>query len=135
MILRLTYEELTALNSAVERIRSTGGGGVAAPPEVLAVLDERAPIEGDVSVDTFAEQRRLLDAIDTVLEHLRNRMDAIILDQYVGSDDAVNAYFDYANVFTARDRLEELGRKMAVDELINGEDAASDDANGVGLPD
>lgn len=136
MILELTYEEMTALNSAAERMRSAGGGGVAAPPEVLAVLDERAPLHGDVSVDTLREQRRLLAALDAILDHLHHRMDALVLEQYVGSDDAVNAYFDYANVLTARARLDALGHEMrAVAEIINGDDAGSDEPDQIGLAD
>lgn len=119
MILKLSYEELTALNSAAQRMRDGVGGGVAAPPEAIAALDERLPLRGDVAVDSPEEQARLLAAIDAVLAHLRERMDALILEQYVGAEDPVNAYFDYANVLTARHRLFELGRRMrAVNEVI-----------------
>ena len=119
MILELTYEEVTALNSAAERIRGAGGGGVAAPPEALAALHERLPLQGDVSIRTVADQARLLRAVDVVLGHLKQRMDALVLEQYVGADDAVNAYFDYANVLTARARLHTLGQEMrAMTELI-----------------
>ena len=112
MILQLTYEEVTALNSAAERMLGERGGGVAAPPEALASLDERLPLQGDIAVDTLDDHGRLLDALDAVLEHLRDRMDALILEQYVGADDAVNAYFDYANVLTARHRLQQIGHEM-----------------------
>ena len=119
MILELTYEEVTALNSAAERIRGPGGGGVAAPPAALAALDERLPLRGDVSVDSSAEQARLLRAMDIVLDHLKQRMDALVLEQYVGADDPVNAYFDYANVLTIRHRLHQIGVRMrAVDAVI-----------------
>lgn len=113
MILELSYEEMTALNSAVERMRNAGRGGVAAPPEALAALDERLPLQGDISVGTLSEHHRLLRAMDGVLRHLKQRMDVILVEQYVGADDAVNAYFDYANVFTARHRLHRMGEKMA----------------------
>ena len=119
MILELSYEEVTALNSAAERIRGGAGGGVAAPPEAIAALDERLPLRGDIAVESPAEQKRLLVALDTVLAHLKQRMDALILEQYVGADDPVNAYFDYANVLTARRRLFELGHRMrVVNEVI-----------------
>ena len=136
MILELTYEEVTALNSAAERIRAAGSGGVAAPPEVLAALDERLPLQGDVSIRTLSDQGRLLTALDFVLDHLRQRMDALVLEQYVGADDAVNAYFDYANVLTARSRLYGVGLEMqARADLLSGEDAESDVADGLGFPD
>lgn len=129
MILELTYEEITALNSAAERILDAGRGGVAAPPEALAALDERLPLQGDVSVASLTEQARLLRALDVVLGHLKERMDALILEQYVGADDPVNAYFDYAYVLTARDRLIRVGRELrAVAGVI--EDARPDDATG-----
>lgn len=123
MILELSYEEITALNSAAERMRGGVGGGVAAPPEAIAALDERLPLRGDIAVDSPAEQERLLAALDAVLAHLRERVDALILEQYVGADDPVNAYFDYANVLTARHRLVGLGRRMrALNEVIRDSD-------------
>ena len=119
MILELSYEEVTALNSAAERIRGGAGGGVAAPPEAIAALDERLPLRGDIAVESPAEQKRLLSALDAVLAHLKQRMDALILEQYVGADDPVNAYFDYANVLTIRQRLHRIGLRMrAVNEVI-----------------
>ena len=128
MILELSYEEVTALNSAAERMRGAGGGGVAAPPEAIAALDERLPLQGDIAVDTPAEQTRLLRALDAVLDHLKQRMDALVLEQYVGADDPVNAYFDYANVLTARQRLHRIGLRMkAVHEVIRDSGLGDDD--------
>ena len=119
MILELTYEEVTALNSAAERMRGSSAGGVAAPPEAIAALDEHLPLAGDISVHSAVEQARLLRALDAVLAHLRSRMDTLILEQYVGADDPVNAYFDYANVLTARHRLVQIGNRLrAVDRVI-----------------
>lgn len=113
MILRLSFEEVTALNSAAERLLSApGGGSVMAPPEALAELESRLPLEGDISVVTLASQARLDGALTLVLDHLRRRMDAVIIDQYVGSDDSINAYFDYAYVLATRARLSELGHEM-----------------------
>ncbi len=129
MILELTYEEVTALNSAAERMLDAGGGGVAAPPESLAALDERLPLQGDVAIDTVQDQTRLLVALDAVLDHLRHRMDALVLEQYVGADDAVNAYFDYANVLTARHRLLRIGHELrAVADVIS--ETEPDDTDG-----
>ena len=128
MILELSYEEVTALNSAAERMRGAGGGGVAAPPEAIAALDERLPLQGDIAVDTPAEQARLLRAMDAVLDHLKQRMDALVLEQYVGADDPVNAYFDYANVLTARHRLHRIGLRMkAVHEVIRDSELGDDE--------
>lgn len=120
MILRMSFEEITALNSAAGRLISgEGEGNVLAPPECLAELESRLPLGGDISIMTRAEQSRLAGAVEVVLDHLRRRMDTLILEQYVGSDDSVNSFFDYANVLTTRDRLLGMGREMdAIMELI-----------------
>lgn len=136
MILRMSFEEVTALNSAAERLLAASGeGNVLAPPEALMELETRLPLEGDISVMTLPEQSRLLRAVETVLEHLRRRVDAIIVEQYVGSDDSVNAYFDYANVLTTRAQLLGIGREMeAIVELIAGK-ATPENAEGITFPD
>jgi hypothetical protein len=123
MILRMSYEEVTVLNSVRERLLSAwGGGGVAAPPEVLAELETHAPLRGDISVMTLAQQRRLMAAVDYVVEHLKGRMDTLVVELYVGAEDAVNAYFDYANALALRSQLAAMGREMvAMIELMTGE--------------
>lgn len=137
MILRMSFEELTALNSAAERLLSPAeGGGVAAPPEVLAELEARLPLPGDITVTTLAQQRRLQGAVGYVLDHLKRRMDAFTVEQYVGSDDSVNAYFDYANVLNLHVRLEAIGRKMtALVELMIGGSPTAEAAEGISFPD
>lgn len=122
MILKISFEEVTAMNSATERLLSSpSGGGVAAPPEVLAELEAHLPLQGDMSILTLAQQQRLVRAMDYVLDHLKRRMDALIVELYVGADDAVNAYFDYANVLSLRSRLDPMGREMvALIELMTG---------------
>jgi hypothetical protein len=123
MILRMSYEEVAVLNSVMERLLSSwGGGGVAAPPEVLAELETRSPLRGDISVMTLAQQRRLMAAMDYVVEHLKGRMDTLVVELYVGAEDAVNAYFDYANALALRSRVAAMGREMvAMIELMTGE--------------
>lgn len=137
MILRMSFEELSTLNAAVQRLLDEPGrGGVLAPPGVLAELESRMPLSGDISILTLAEQGRLLGAVDTVLDHLKRRMDAFVLEQYVGAEDAVNAYFDYANVLTTRSRLIGLGDEMAaMIEVITGDEPTSVDPEDIGFPD
>lgn len=136
MILRISFEELTALNSAAERMLAVPeGGGVLAPPETLAELESRLPLEGDISVTTLAEQGRLLQAMDLVLDHLKRRMDALIEEQYVGSDDSVNAYFDYANVLSTRSKLLGLGSEMEALVHLMTADPASEEASQITFPD
>ena len=137
MILRMSFEEMTALNAAATRLlTSSDGGGVLAPPEALAELESRLPLPGDIAVTTLGQQRRLQGAVDYVLDHLRRRMDALTIEQYVGADDAVNAYFDYANVLTLSARLSGLGREMsALIELMTGEPATEATAESISFPD
>lgn len=136
MILRLSFEEVTALNSAAARMLSgSGEGHVLAPPAALAELEARLPLVGDLSVRTFPEQTRLLRALDTVLGHLQRRMDAFIVEQYVGSDDAVNAYFDYANVLSARSRLAAIGGEMEAILGLIGEPGGDEDGVEITFPD
>lgn len=136
MILRLSFEEITAVNAAAGRLLSgPGAGSVLAPPEAMAELESRLPLDGDISVETLAEQGRLLRALDMVMDHVKRRMDATIVEQYVGSDDAVNAYFDYANVLSTRSKLLGLGDEMtAIVELMRGEPTEGN-ADGIGFPD
>ncbi len=137
MILKMSFEEVSALNSATERLlSSTEGGGVAAPPEILMELESQLPLYGDVSVTTLGQQQRLARALDYVLEHLRQRMDALIVELYVGADDTVNAYFDYANVLSLRARLDPIGREMvALIELMTGAPPTPEIAGQVTFPD
>ena len=137
MIFRVSFEEISALNSAAERLLTpTGDVAVMAPPEVLYELETRLPLGGDLTVETLAQQRRLLAAVEYVLDHLRRRMDALVLDLYVGADDAVNAYFDYANVLTVQSRLVEAGREMsAMIEVMIGGPATAEAAESITFPD
>lgn len=137
MIFRITFEEIAALNSAAERLLAPAGGvPVMAPPEPMAELESRLPLGGDLSFETLAQQRRLLGAVEYVLDHLKRRMDAIVVEQYVGSDDAVNAYFDYANVLTVRARLLEAGREMtAMIEVMVGGPVTDEAAESITFPD
>lgn len=137
MILRMSFEEVSTLNSVTERLASTwGGGGIAAPPEVLAEMEARAPLRGDISIVTLAQQRRLMGAVDYILGDLKERMDTLIVELYVGAEDAVTAYFDYANVLSLRDRLDLMGREMAaLIELMTGEAPTQAIAEVVEFPD
>jgi hypothetical protein len=137
VIVQLSFEEVTTLNSAVERMLSPGdGGGVVAPPEVLAELEARLPLRGDISVNTLAKQVRLVGAVGYVMEHLKRRMDALVVERYVGDDDAVNAYFDYANILTLHTRLTAVGREMrAMIQLMTGGAVTDESARSISFPD
>jgi len=124
MILHCTYEELTALGATASRIVSAAEGNarLSAPPEALADVASLQPrLHGDLSIATLEDQRAVERAIEYVLEELRDRMNEFILTQHVGSEDSVNAYFDYAHVYSLRDRVRGVGREMvAMIELMTG---------------
>jgi hypothetical protein len=136
MILRVSFEEMTVVNAAVERLMSGSGGAFAGTAGSLAALGPDVPLRGDASVVTLAQQRRLAGAMDYLLEHLKLRMDALVLETYVGAEDAVNAYFDYANVLALRSRLAAVGRTMEGDiEICTGAPPTDETAGAVAFPD
>ncbi|HKJ93076.1 MAG TPA: hypothetical protein VJ957_07900 [Longimicrobiales bacterium] len=139
MFLRCSYEELTALTTTARRVlgAAAGGGGVVAPPEIVAEIEALLPrLDGDVDLTTLAEEWWLERILDYLLTDGKERMDGLILDQYVGAEDAVNAYFDYANVLTVQGKVHEIGREMAVlIELMTGHPPTSETARSVTFPD
>lgn len=139
MILRCSFEELSALRGGAESAlrASSGGAGVAAPPEALVHVEALLPrLEGDLSLRSLADQRRVQEAVLLVLQHLQEQMDRLILEQYVGAEDAVNAYFDYANVLSLHERVRELGAEMtAIVELVTGQAPNERTAREISFPD
>ena len=139
MILHCTYEELTALGATASRIVSAAEGNarVAAQPEALADVASLQPrLRGDLSIATLEDQRMVERAVDYLLEELRDRMNEFILMQHVGSEDSINAYFDYAHVYALRDRVRGVGREMiAMIELMTGEAPTAETARSVTFPD
>ena len=139
MILHCTYEELTALVATASRAVSAAEGSarVAAPPEALADVTQLQPrLRGDLSISTLEDQRVIERAVDYLLDELRDRMNEFILLQHVGSEDSVNAYFDYAHVYTMRERVRGVGREMvAMIELMTGEPPTAESARSVTFPD
>jgi hypothetical protein len=139
MILHCTYEELTTLGVAAGRVVSAAEGSsrVAAPPQALADVAMLQPrLTGDLSVTTLEDQRAVERAVEYLLEELRDRMNEYILMQHVGSEDSVNAYFDYAHVYALRDRVRGVGREMiAMIELMTGAPPTLETARAVTFPD
>ena len=139
MILHCTFEELSALSAGAERVLASveSQANVAAPPESVADLEALYPrLRGDITINTLAEQRRVEGALEFLLEELRQRMEQTVLTLYVGADDAVNAYFDFANVLTVRERVIGMGREMvALIELMTGEPPTEESARVITFPD
>jgi len=139
MILRCSFEELTALTSSAGRLLEAHdeGGRVSAPASVMATLEALLPeLNGDLSVNTLAEQQRLEEAFELMLEDTRQRMDRLVIEQHPAAEDAVNAYFEYANILTVLDRLRRMGAEMrAIIELTTGRPADQETARTLTFPD
>lgn len=137
MLVRCTYEELTALTAGAERTleaaASGGGVGVAAPPRELADVEALlAHADGDLELRTLFDQRSVARALDLILATLHRLMESTVLEAYVGAEEAVVAYFDYAHVLTLRERVRHVGEEMeAVIELMSGSRATADVARGI----
>ncbi len=138
MLVQCTFEELSALTAGAEATLQVAalGGGVAAPPREVADVEALlARTDGDLELETLVELRSVERALDLILAYLRERVDATILEQYVGAEDAVAAYFDFAHVLTFRERVRRAGEEMeAVFELMNGSVAEDDDARELRFP-
>lgn len=141
VILRCTFEELSALTTgakfALEAASTCDDTRIAAPSEVVADVEALVPrLDGDLSVSTLAEEEQLERAVGFILSRLEERMNVLVLDQYVGSDDAINAYFDYAYVLRVHDRLESIAEEMhAMVELMTGEPPTEASKTEITFPD
>lgn len=138
MIVRLDYEELSSLRDGAELALEPAplGGAVAATTAEQEQLEAIRSSDGEISLTTLAQQRRLERALETILEAARERMDVLVVAQYVGSDDSVNAYFDYARVLTVLERVRVAGRRMsAIIELVTGHPPTPASSVDVSFPD
>lgn len=123
MILHCSYEELTALDAAVERaLDAIDRGGVAAPPDVLPDLEGLAPrLDGDISIETLDEQTSIQRAVEFLLAGARERTDTFILDEYASAESAILSYFEYAHLLTVLDRVRQIGHEMrSIIEVMTG---------------
>ncbi|MDQ3557206.1 MAG: hypothetical protein M3409_10600, partial [Gemmatimonadota bacterium] len=110
MILHCNFEELRSLASGAEAVlddaRISEEGAIAAPSEAAAALELLLPrLDGDLSVETLADQRRLQTAVTAVHDDLHTRLDERVLQSGPASEEAVATYFDYAHVGIVRERL------------------------------
>jgi hypothetical protein len=116
MILRCNFEELRALASAGEAVLASGARAGGARVENLLPR-----LTGDVSIDTLDDLRGVRGAVSLIVDDLRGRMDARIVEQGPGNEDAVNLYFDYGHSRSVLHRLEVMGSEMeALADLITG---------------
>lgn len=118
MLLRCNYEEVRALRLGADAVME---GEAPAPGARDAVVALRPRLEGDLSVDTLADQRAVALALDSIVGSLRDDMERAVVTTHPAHEDAVAAYFDFAHALGVQARLGELGREMeALIELVTG---------------
>jgi len=140
VILQCTFEELRSLR---EGARTFLGGEAPMPVAVAAPSSERVVVEkllsrltGDLSISTLADQRRVEDGVEAVVETLRIEMEALVLSTHAGDEGAVAAYFDFAYSLSVLGRTRELGVEMeAMIELVTGSPATPEIAATFQFPD
>ena len=110
---------------------------MAAPPaERVAVEKLLSRLTGDLSISTLADQRRVEDGVEAVVEMLRIEMEALVLTTHAGDESAVSAYFDFAHSLSVLGRIQELGREMeAMIGRVTGAPATPDIAATFQFPD
>lgn len=140
MILHCTFEELSAMSAAAERVLAEAGSGatvVVAPPEIVADVEALLPLlSGDITLTTLAEQQSIARAVTYMVAELKQRMDAAVLEEHAASEYAVGAYFDYAHALTVQDRVMRVGAEMsAIIELMTGRAPTSASARTFEFPD
>lgn len=141
MILHCNFEELRALASGGEMVaqsaRSQCGGGVAAPSEAVAHLEQLLPrLTGDLSITTLDEQEAVRKAVALICTSLKNRMDEKVVEEHPGHEEAVSLYFDYGYSRAVLDRVEGMGAEMAgMIELMTGESPTEQTRTTITFPD
>jgi len=140
MILRCNFEELGALRKGAAGLLREGAGSrfaVVAPPEGLEEAEALIPrLVGDLSVETLADQRRILKGVVAIVSRLREEMDTSVLATHPADESAVSSYFLYAHALSVLKRLSELGQEMeALIEILTGGPATPEVAATFRFPD
>jgi hypothetical protein len=125
MILHCNFEELGALRKGAHGLLAHGSGvasPVAAPPEGWEEVQALLPrLSGDLTLETLADQRRIMKAVAAIVDALRNEMDASVISAHPADETAVSAYFLYAHALSVLHRVVDLGQEMeALIEVITG---------------
>lgn len=134
MILTCNYEELQALRHGADLLLQAGFAGAGEPvhelepAERLRVEGLRSRLDGDLSIQTLAEQGELQAAMQRVVAALRAEMDARVLVSHPADEGAVASYFDFAHALSVLGRLEEIGRAMqAMVEIVSADGDPDDE--------
>ncbi len=125
MILYCNYEEVTALAHGARAFleeESTDERAVAAPSEARAAVEALVPrLEGDLSIETLAVQKRVQEALELIVEHLRLELETSVVASHAADEDAVAAYFGFAHALSVLSRVREMGDEMsAMIEVMTG---------------
>jgi hypothetical protein len=140
VILHLSFEELSSLRSGTDRVLEAdahAGAGIAAPPQVIADLEQLAPLlTGDISISTLEQHRRLRVSIAHLLDDARLQMEHAILEQHAAAEVAIAAYFDFAHLLAVLRQLDRLRAEMvAMVQVLTGDDPDSAEARRFFFPD
>jgi len=139
VILRCNYEEITALAAGG---RSLLEGDAESRVRVLAPEEGRARVEallprlvGDLNLGSLAEVWGVTLAVDTIVEHLRAEMEAVVVATHAADESAVAAYFDFAHALSVSHRIHEMAAEMeALIELVTGEAPDAETARAFRFP-
>lgn len=141
MILHVNYEETQALRAGAQLFLARAGsghrGGVLAPTESRARVEALAPrLQGDLSVGTLEELRRVQTGVAAIVESLRVEMEAAVIATHPADELAVAAYFDFAHGLSVASRLREMAEEMEdLIELVTGEAPSLESARSFQFPD
>jgi FMN phosphatase YigB (HAD superfamily) len=140
VILHLSFEELSSLRSGTGRVLEAdahASAGIAAPPQVIADIEQLAPLlTGDITVSTLEQHRGLRAAVAHLLDESRLQMERAILEQHAAAESAIAAYFDYAHLLAVLRQLDRMRVEMAaVIQVLTGNDPDSEAARRFCFPD
>jgi hypothetical protein len=140
LILYLSFEELSSLRSGADRVLEDdahAGAGVAAPPQVIADLEQLVPLlTGDITVSTLEQQRRLRAAVAHLQNEARLQMERAILEHHAAAESAIAAYFDFAHLLAVVRQLDRIRVEMAaVVQVLTGDDPDSEAGRRFCFPD
>jgi len=142
VILRVNYEEILALRAGARMFLAHAEavghrGGVMAPTEGRARVEALAArLQGDLSLATLEELRKVQTGVAAIVESLRVEMESSVLAAHPADEGAVAAYFEFAHGLSVASRLREMAEEMeAMIELVTGEAPSLETARSFRFPD
>lgn len=142
MILRVNYEEIQALRVGARVFLAHAGGpphrgGVLAPTESRARVEALTPrLQGDLSLGTLEELRKVQTGVAAIVESLRVELESAVVATHPADELAVAAYFDFAHALSVASRLREMAEEMeALIGLVTGEAPSLESARSFRFPD